>query len=204
MTFRLLSSIIIDRTKVQFSFLGLTKGVTLTRTDWLETETFNHILAALMPENRLAIETSLATGLRIGDVLQLRTEQLQKERFTIKEQKTGKSRRVRLPNQLRDDLLKQAGRFYVFEHRLDQRKHRTRQAVWKDLHRAATLFRLPRRLVVAPHTARKLYAVSKYQNGCSLQKVQELLNHSDEAVTVLYCMADQITARKHTRRRSKD
>lgn len=149
-----------------------------------------------MPANRLAIETSLATGLRIGDVLQLKTDQLLKERFTIKEQKTGKSRRIRLPQQLRDDLLQQSGRFYVFEHRTDQRRHRTRQAVWKDLHRAAELFRLPKALTIAPHSARKIYAVSKYQNGYSLQKVQQLLNHNDEAVTVLYAMADQLTARK--------
>lgn len=183
--------------------MGLTKGDTHTRTDWLGADTFRHILAALTPENRLAIETSLATGLRIGDVLQLHTEQLRKERFTIKEQKTGKSRRIRLPNDLRDDLLRQAGRFYVFEHRLDQRKHRTRQAVWKDLHRAAALFRLPKALVIAPHSARKIFAVSKYQSGHSLQKVQQLLNHSDEAVTLLYAMADQLTE-KHTRLRSKD
>lgn len=151
-----------------------------------------------MPANRLAIETSLVTGLRIGDVLQLRTEQLRKERFTIKEQKTGKSRRIRLPQQLRDDLLKQAGRFYVFEHRTDQRRPRTRQAVWKDLHRAATLFRLPKSLTIAPHSARKIYAVSQYQSSHSLQRVQRLLNHSDEAVTMLYAMADELTA-KHNR-----
>lgn len=154
-----------------------------------------------MPANRLAIETSLATGLRIGDVLALRTEHLSKDRFYIKEQKTGKTRRVYLPQQLRADLYAQAGRFYVFEHRLDPWKHRTRQAVWKDLHHAAAFFRLPRKLTIAPHSARKLFAVSKYQTTGSLQKVQQLLNHSDEAVTVLYCMADLITA-KHTRKRS--
>ena len=53
-------------------------------------------------------------------------------------------------------------------------------------------------MTIAPHTARKIFAVSKYQNGCSLAKVKQLLNHSDEAVTVLYAMADQLTAR-HTR-----
>lgn len=201
MTFALLSSIIFLGTNVQFSFLGMTKGGTLTRTDWVDSDTFGHLLAALTPENRLAIETSLATGLRIGDVLQLKTDQLLKERFTIKEQKTGKSRRVYLPKDLRDDLMRQAGRFYVFEHRLDQRKHRTRQAVWKDLHHAAQFFRLPKRMTVAPHTARKIYAVSKYQSTGSLKKVQQLLNHSDEAVTVLYAMADQINNR-HTRKRS--
>lgn len=177
----------------------MSKGGEGTRTDWVEKDSFEHILAALMPANRLAIETSLATGLRIGDVLRLRSDQLRLERFTIKEQKTGKARRVYLPQALRDALTAQAGRFYVFEHRTDQRQHRTRQAVWKDLHRAAALFRLPRSLTIAPHTARKLFAVSKYQTGHSLKKVQQLLNHSDEAVTVLYAMADQLTAR-HTRR----
>lgn len=32
-----------------------------------------HILAALQPANRLALELSLHTGLRIGDVLDLKT-----------------------------------------------------------------------------------------------------------------------------------
>lgn len=166
------------------------------RTDWLAPEIFQHLLAALMPTNRLAIETSLATGLRIGDVLNLKTADLQKERFTIREEKTNKARRVTLPKALRLDLAAQAGRVFVFEHRLDQFRHRTRQAVWADLHRAATLFRLPHKLVVAPHSARKIYAVGKYQDGRNLQKVQQLLNHSDEAVTVLYAMADLISAKK--------
>lgn len=164
------------------------------RSDWLHTESLRHILAALTFENRLAIETSLATGLRIGDVLALKSSCLLKERFTIREEKTGKSRRIRLPQGLRDELLHIAGRFYVFEHRLDPRRHRTRQAVWKDMHRACELFRI-KHLVVTPHSARKVYAVSKYQNGYSLKKVQQLLNHTDEAVTMLYAMADTITER---------
>jgi integrase len=163
------------------------------RTDWVHTETIKHILAALTPENRLAMETSLSTGLRIDDVLSLRTQDLLKERFTIHEMKTGKARRLRLPQRLRDDLFRQAGRFFVFEHRLDPRKHRTRQAVWKDMKRAAVAFRVNQKFNVAPHTARKIYAVSQYQKSQNLHKVQELLNHRDEAVTMLYAMADQIT-----------
>lgn len=166
------------------------------RTDWVEPEIFEHLLAALMPANRLAIETSLATGLRIGDVLNLKTADLQRERFTVREEKTNKARRVTLPRALRVELAAQAGRIFVFEHRLDQFRHRTRQAVWADLHRAALLFRLPRKLVVAPHSARKIYAVGKFQDGRNLQKVQRLLNHTDEAVTVLYAMADEISKRK--------
>lgn len=168
------------------------------RADWVHAEQLKHILAAMMPENRLAIETSLATGLRIDDVLHLKTADLYKDRFTIKEMKTGKSRRLRLPDRLRDDLLAQAGRWWVFEGRNDPRKCRTRQAVWKDLKRCAALFRVSRSLSISPHTARKIYAVSQYQRGRDLYKVQQLLNHSNEAVTMLYAMADQLTAR-HTR-----
>lgn len=165
------------------------------RSDYAPRDSFEHILAALMPPNRLAIETSLATGLRIDDVLSLKTDALLRDRFTVKEHKTGKRRRVRLPQSLRDALFRQAGRFFVFEHRLDQRRHRTRQAVWKDLHRACELFRI-KHLTLSPHSARKIFAVSVYQNSASLKRVQMLLQHEDEAVTMLYAMADVLTARQ--------
>lgn len=153
-----------------------------------------HILASLMPENRLACEISLATGLRIGDVLSLTRSQIEKQRFTIKEQKTGKTRSVYLPLDLWERCLKNCGRFYLFEHRLDSRKTRTRQAVFKDLKRSAKLFRCSEN--ITPHSLRKIYAVDKYHALCDIKKVQKLLNHSDEAVTYLYAMADVLGNRK--------
>lgn len=165
------------------------------RADYVDRVEFGHLLAALMPPNRLALEVSLTTGLRISDVLNMRTDQL-KERMTVRELKTGKTRRVRLPAELYVRCLAQAGKVWVWEGRQDWRKHRTRQAVYKDLKRAAALFRLPRGLQVSPHTARKVYAVTQYQTGHSLRRVQQLLQHSSEAVTMLYAMADELTARK--------
>lgn len=161
------------------------------RAAWVSGENAGHILAALMPENRLACEISLATGLRIGDVLAIKTEQLHgsEGRFTIKEQKTGKSRAVRLPPRLLEMALKIAGRFYVFENRLDPRKHRTRQAVYKDIKRAAKAFRFYENITC--HSLRKSYAVEQYRkSGGNLEKVKKLLNHSDEAVTYIYALAD--------------
>lgn len=167
------------------------------KSDYADDMTFSHILAALMPENRLAVMVSIATGLRIDDVLHLRREHLMKERFTIKEMKTGKSRRVYLPKQLRIDLLNICGRWWVFENRLDPKKPRTRQAVYKDVKRAQALFRSTKNLQISPHSARKLYAVNEYKRLGSLKKVQQLLNHSNEAVTILYALADEVTARQH-------
>ena len=91
-------------------------------------DVMSHILAALTKENRLAVLVSLTTGLRISDVLNLRTNQLRKK-FTITEQKTLKKKLVRLSDELLDELLAIAGSIFVFEHRCDPRKHRTRQSI---------------------------------------------------------------------------
>lgn len=165
------------------------------KSDYVNGDIMSHILAALMPANRLAIVTSIYTGLRIGDVLALKSSDLLKDRFTIKEQKTGKSRRIRLPNKLKSDLLAQSGRYYVFEHRTDPKRHRTRQAVNKDIKRACELFRVSK-LNVSPHTARKIYAVEEYHKSGSLKRVQQLLNHSNESVTMIYALADELVKRK--------
>lgn len=148
-----------------------------------------------MPENRLALEVSLNTGLRISDVLQMHTKDLCRERFTVHESKTGKSRRIRLPTELKKELQAIAGSYYIFEGRNNPKKHRTRQAVYKDLKRAQGLLRV-KNSQISPHTARKIYAVDKFGKYGSLKKVQELLNHSSEAVTTIYAMADVMTERR--------
>lgn len=165
------------------------------RSQYMHSSELSHILAALTPENRLACEISLCTGLRISDVLSLRTGQIKKQRFTVKEMKTGKTRFVYLPKELWERALKMSGTFYVFEHRLNSREHRTRQAVFKDLRRAAVLFRCSEH--ISPHSLRKAFAVEEFHKTCDIKRVQKLLNHSDEAVTYLYAMADIIDKRKN-------
>ena len=163
------------------------------RSDYIFKEELQHVLAALSPENRLVCEISLATGLRLGDVLNLRADQI-RERVTVRELKTGKSRVVRFPAELLDRMAKLSGKVYVFEHRYDHRRHRTRQAVFKDLKRAAALFRVPVHL--SPHSCRKVWAVEQYHRTGDLKRVQKLLNHSSEAVTQLYALADLLTNRR--------
>lgn len=167
------------------------------KADWLPGELMEHILAALMPENALALRVSLATGLRIDDVLSLRRIDLEKGRkITIHEKKTGKARRIYLPVELYDELLKRCGRWWAFEGRTDPKKHRTRQAVYKDLRRAAVAFRVPAAVQVSPHSCRKIYAAEMFQRYGRLDKVQELLNHSGEAVTALYALSEAVYLRK--------
>lgn len=157
------------------------------------------ILAALTPQNRLVMRTALQTGLRISDVLELRPEQL-KPHFWVTERKTGKRRQVGLPEPLLSDLKNAAGVRWVFEGRSPDH-HRTRQAVWKDMKRAAKAFRLP--VNAAPHSARKVYAVELMRKYGDIDRVRRALNHNSETVTMLYAMADrQREARARKRKRS--
>ena len=161
------------------------------RTSWVCNDNFKFILRLLTPPNRLAVEMSLRYGMRIGDVLATRREDVVKGDWTYKEEKTGKSRRVRCQGDFQKRLLVQSGRIYIFEHRTDWKKHRTRQTVWKDIKRAAKALRLEEN--VATHSARKNYAVNQYRVTKDLKKVQRLLNHSDEAVTMIYALADKMS-----------
>lgn len=173
------------------------------RADWLDRPAMGHVLAALMPANRLIMECCMASGLRVGDVLALKTADVQHgPRMTVREQKTGKSRRVYWPAELRLRMLQQAGRVWVFEGRNDWRKHRTRSAVYKDLQRAARVFRasgvVPRGAQVSTHTGRKIRAVDEFRRTGSVGKVAALLNHDEghSEVTLLYALADELTRRK--------
>lgn len=166
-------------------------------TEYLLNKEVDKVLGALTPENRLVMRTALATGLRIGDVLALKPEQL-KPHFWVTESKTGKRKQVGLPGPLLADLKKHAGLHWVFPGR-DTRKHRTRQAVWKDVKRASKAFRLPQN--VGPHSARKVYAVELMQKYGDIDRVRRALNHSRDTVTMIYALADQQLEAKYRRRR---
>lgn len=169
------------------------------KTDYLLHQDVERVLSALTPENRLVMRVALATGLRIGDVLLLTPDEL-KSNFWVTEQKTGKRRQVGLPAPLLADLRAAAGAYWVFPGR-DPHKHRTRQAVWKDIKRAAKLFRMPQN--VAPHTARKVYAVELLDKYGDIERVQRALNHSRTEVTMLYAMADKLFSQKYKNARSR-
>lgn len=167
------------------------------KTEYLLDREVELVLAALTPENRLVMRTALQTGLRIGDCLALRPGSL-KPHFWVTERKTGKKRQVGLPEPLLSDLRASAGKYWVFPGR-NPHKPRTRQAVWKDVKRAAKAFRLEQN--VAPHSARKVYAVKLLEKYGDIDRVRRALNHNSESVTLIYAMADKQLEAKFRRRR---
>ena len=169
------------------------------RTEYLLEREVEQVLDLLTYENRLVMRVLLHTGLRIGDALALRPAQL-KPNFWITEQKTGKRRQVGLPEPLLADLRDSADGEWVFPGSKPG-KHRTRQAVWKDVKRAAAAARLTAN--AAPHSARKVYAVELLRKYGDIERVRRALNHGGGEVTLIYAMADKRLSAQGRRRRSK-
>ena len=141
----------------------------------------------------------LATGLRISDVVELQRKEV-KTNFTISEKKTGKRRRVRLPADLVAEVLQTSeGSPWAFPSPRDPQRHRTRQAVWKDIKRAQRAFRL--NVNAAPHSMRKVYAVELMHKYGDIDRVRRALNHDHYDTTILYALADQLPAPRPKRRR---
>lgn len=157
------------------------------------------VLAALTPANRLVMRTALRTGLRISDVLSLKTQQLAPH-FWVTERKTKKRRQIGLPEPLLSDLKKSAGAIWVFPGR-NPEKHRTRQAVWKDVKRAAKAFRL--KANAAPHSARKIYAAELMAKYGNIERIRRALNHNSETITLIYALAEQERQVKDRRRAAR-
>lgn len=176
------------------------RGGEKMKTEYLLNKEVERVLGCLTDENRLVCKVILHTGLRVGDVLALRREDI-KEQFWITEAKTGKRRRVGLTRDLVRQLSAISGTIWVFEHRNDFRKHRTRQSVYADVKRAARAYRLKQN--VAPHSFRKAYAVDLMEKYGDIERVKRALNHNSVATTTIYALADRLLESKQKEKKKR-
>jgi integrase len=129
--------------------------------------------------------------MRIGDVLALRVENLKGRTITFKAQKTGKQGKAVVSVDLANRLRKIAGKRFLFEGRSGD-KPRTRQAVWKDVKQATRGMFTEN---VAPHSARKTFAVEDFRTH-GFTHTQKALQHDSSGTTMLYAFADMLTNKK--------
>jgi integrase len=165
------------------------------RTDYINPDLYKIIFLHMTYDNALALEVSLHTGMRIGDVLKIRPDDVQSDGIHYVAEKTGKAGVAPISRRLADKLLRNGNRWWCFPHRDAPRlKHRTRQAVWKDVKRAAQLVRMDGLIDdqnVAPHSGRKTFAVvDKAQHGAD--HAQTALQHSSRSTTEIYTESDKL------------
>lgn len=168
------------------------------KTEYLLNKEVERVLAALMPQNQLIIRVVLRNGMRLSDVLEMKTADLKPSGWYV-EKKTGKRRRFGLDAPLLAAIQAQAGEVWAFPGRKPG-EHKTRQAVWYDVKRASRAFRLPQN--VGPHSFRKVYAAKLMAKYGDLERVRRNLNHSSASVTAIYAISDVLLERKMARKRS--
>lgn len=164
---------------------------------------YNRLYSCMTYENVLALRVSLETGLRIDDVLSLRASQIVRRTICGTAEKTGKPYRKTIS----PDLAKRLAALtpnkggYIFPHRLDPMKHRTRQAVWGNMKKAAALMGV--KLNAAPHSARKTYAVELFKDK-GLEQTQKELQHDRISTTMIYAFSDMLSGAEHKTQDTED
>lgn len=156
------------------------------RADYLRPQTYSRLFFLMQYPNVLALRLSLETGLRIDDVLSLKPAALAGTNLSYVAKKTGKPGKKKVSATLAREIRGQASKAWLFPGRKEG-NHRTRQAVWRDVKKAAKTLGLDEN--VSPHSARKTYAVQlRKEEG--LAAVQKELQHSHGDTTMLYAFAD--------------
>ena len=164
------------------------------RSEFVNSDSFKVLTNCMEYENGLALRVCVETGLRIGDVLKIKGQDIDGNIISFVAEKTGKNGTKEITSRLARELkrLVTSPTAYVFKGR-GKSGHRTRQAVYVDLKKACE--RLGVEGQISPHSARKAYAVKVFHDK-GLNVVQKELQHRNISDTFLYCLSDLFAPKK--------
>lgn len=132
------------------------------------------------------------TGLRISDILKLKVKDVSSDYISMREQKTGKQKRIILTPSLKRILKKYIAEKdpseYLIRSRKGENKPIGRSMAYRILNDAARHVRLNE---IGTHTLRKTFGYHFYQQTKDVAMLQELFNHHSPKVTLRYIGVNQ-------------
>lgn len=134
----------------------------------------------------LPLLLSLETGLRIGDVVELKVSNVQRDGIHFQAKKTGKKGIAPISSTLRRKLNKKGKWLFPSPYKIG--KHITRQAVWSRIKAAGKRAGVELE-GLSPHAMRKVFAVELYRKK-GFEAVKKALQHNNSATTEIYSFAD--------------
>lgn len=138
--------------------------------------------------NAMLFDFGINTGLRVSDIVNLKVKTVKnKDRFTIREKKTGKVRTVYIKNIKRElddyiDKMKLNDDDWLFPSR-KHGYHVSNSQVYRALVKAGKLIK---HQDIGTHTMRKTFGYWFIKNGGSIATLMVIFNHSSEAITKRY------------------
>lgn len=137
----------------------------------------------LSQRNRLIFDTFIYTGLRRGELSNLRREQIYEDRIIVKEWKWGKDRVIYIPKhfsiRLHQFMRETAHEFLFYTDRGDKIKDRTYHTIFSHLQQSTGIR-------VHPHALRHTYASNCIIDGIDIYTLQQQLGHTDIKTTSMY------------------
>ena len=152
-----------------------------------------NILKKKSYRNYMLFVLGINTGLRIGDLLSLKVEDVKnKSHIIIKEQKTSKNKQFLINANLRRELNKyikgMTDNEYLFQSRVGKNKALSRFQAYRILSTAGREAGLER---IACHSTRKTFGYHHYKQHKDVALLQQLFNHSAPSVTLDYIGVNQ-------------
>lgn len=143
--------------------------------------------------NYMIFMFGIYTGLRISDILKLRTRDVRgKNNIYIREKKTDKEKSFPINDELKpllDNYIKDMKDYeYLFKSRKGINKPISRECAYKILREAAQAFGLQ---CIGTHTLRKTFGYHLYQQTHDIVAIQQIFNHSSQKVTLRYIGVNQ-------------
>lgn len=132
------------------------------------------------------------TGLRISDILKLRVKDVSSDYISMREQKTGKQKRIiitpSLKRVLKMYIIGKDPEEFIIRSRKGENKPIGRSQAYKILNEAAKQVKLKE---IGTHTLRKTFGYHFYQQTKDVAMLQELFNHHSPKVTLRYIGVNQ-------------
>ncbi|MBR0578104.1 site-specific integrase [Bacillus altitudinis] len=147
--------------------------------------------------NLLLFVAGINLGLRISDLLELRVKDVRKQYVSLREQKTGKEKRIKINKTLRkaiDQYIKDKDdQEYLFKSREGLNKPISRSSAYNIMREAADYVGLDS---IGTHTLRKTFGYWHYKKFKDVALLQEIFNHSSPDITLRYIGITQDTMDK--------
>ena len=138
--------------------------------------------------DQLLFEFGIYTGLRISDILKFKVYDVQKDTYTIREQKTGKQKSFEfnpiLKKNLNEYIKGRENNEYLFKSRMGINKPISRVRAYQILKHLQKIF--PAAGNIGTHTLRKTFGYHYYQQFKRVADLMFIFNHSSEEVTLRY------------------
>lgn len=160
----------------------------------------------LKNENRrnwLLFVTGLHTGLRVSDIVKIRSGDVYKKNILIvTEQKTKKTKEIALSAKLKREFNKYiedndySSDIYLFKSRKGENRHIKRQQVYLIIKKVCAIYGVEN---VGTHTLRKTFGYRHYKKYRDIEALRKYFNHANSSVTTRYIGLQQEVINKQVR-----